>query len=162
MREWKDLFEMHSQCFDNIWSRRMEYLRSAFSRSIRTVGHPLRWDSTRSLVQMDHQGAMCPMFYDSQMNSTHVNIMNHSQQGRWWWVTEHLDIMSKCHSQEDKGLTTMMVLRTCYASSFNLNFIVFPAPVSASPPHKNVVTSLSVSGHWWLRGWEVRAAGPQH
>ena len=33
-------------------------------------------------VQMDHQGAMCPMFYDSQMNnSTHVNIMNHSQQG---------------------------------------------------------------------------------
>ena len=60
----------------------MEYLRFAFRINTNiwppfaVRQHPFPW------VQMDHQGAMCPMFYDSQMNnSTHVNIMNHSQQG---------------------------------------------------------------------------------
>ena len=131
----KDLFEMHSQCFDNIWSRRMEYLRSVFLWSIPTFVHPLRWGSTRSPGPDGSPGhnVSSVLWFPDEFHS-HVNIMNHSQQGRpgaLWFVTVFRTPWQFITLKKSNVQHTQ-TSRHIIALSFNLNFTASPPP-SVSP-----------------------------
>ena len=115
-------------------------------------------------VQMDHRGTMCPVFYDSQMNSTLMSILwtIHSRSGQGpfdsWQYLEHHDNISHSRNQMYNILRHLDII----ALSFNFNFTASPSLLYL-PPHKNVVTSLSVSGHHWCAapGWEVSGGSQQ-
>ena len=70
--------------------------------------------------------------------------------------------MTIYHTHSRNQMYTIYSEQMNIALSFNFNFTASP-PFCISPPHKNVVTSLSVSGHHWCAapGWEVSGGSQQ-